>query len=722
MKAPGRLLLLSAVFAAHAAAAEPPSAPPAPVSPAALRLSKALDEEAQAAPAPAPKAGASALTLVRAVELTLENDPRVLAEKQTVAVASGQLRSATGQFDHVLSAGPSYSRSLKELTSYFKDREAGKRNLLTQLGEEFARASAAVQEQLANNDMAPPQCPQGLAFVNVSENESSDITDRTGLVFEDTIVQLPPDLARGQQQYLALCSPPDQLGARPETTLNVVRSINQAARLGMGEQVLTAVQLPRETLNVMADITQEVAVKAKLAVERLGDNPLDEVSSSAAFHAGYAKPFRSGLLLRTDFRYQGSERNFIGKSLDPAFGGFGLHNEFPTYLTLSLDMPLGRNRGSVSTAAPERAAGFNLLAESDRLRSTVSQEVFSTVLAYVALQSAQQSLAWLEESAARQQKLVTASEELVRAEELPKVELARARARAALVASQVAAARNSLAQARLTLAEAMGVSVETLDDAPLAADPLPRAVTAPAPDAVLTERALANRRELQGATHLTEAAEVLARAARADLKRRFDFSVTGGFNTLYESPFLRLFPAEQDQQPYENGVRFASLEGPWRAMQRRWRPQISAQIVFELPFRNNAAAGRLAQQEASFETSRVQRRDLERVIRDNVVQVSGSVSRAAEAVNRHREALAYYEKTLDAAMARFRAGDLTLLDTLVTEQDLTGERQVLLGAVQSYLSQLARLRYETGEIVTFANAEGPGERVEFDAAPFAQRQ
>jgi len=71
-------------------------------------------------------------------------------------------------------------------------------------------------------------------------------------------------------------------------------------------------------------------------------------------------------------------------------------------------------------------------------------------------------------------------------------------------------------------------------------------------------------------------------------------------------------PAEQDLQPYVNGVRFTSLDGLWRSVQRRWRPTVSAQIVFELPGRNSAAHGRLVQEESSFETSRVQRRDLER--------------------------------------------------------------------------------------------------------------
>lgn len=716
MRTPSHAALLAAALGLCAAAA---TAQEATAPRAGLQIAVPLPGP-DTAIAP-PKLQVPAISLPMAVQLTILHDPNVLGATQQVALSSGQLRQASGRFDQFVSATPSYNRSLTELTNYFKDREQGKRDLLTRLGEEFTRASAAVQEQLAKNDVTPPQCPDGLDFVNVSENAAGDITDRTGLLFEDTVVLLPADLARGQKEYFQVCTAPTDLGARPESTLKVVQSINDAAQLGLGPQILTATQLPRETLNVMADITQEVAVKAKLAVTRLGANPIDEVNSTVALRAGYGKPFRNGLLLRADFRYQSAERNFLNKSLDAAFGGFGLRNEFPSFFTLSLDLPLGKNRGKVSTGAPERASEFSLMAERESLRETISQEVFSTLLAYLALQASQQSVVWLEESAARQKKLVDLSSQLVQGGEMAAIELNRVRARATLVDSQLTAARASLVQARVTLAQAMGVSVETLDNAPLAAD---QPMASPAPTeatGTLVDRAVSSRRELRAAAHLEEAAETLARAARADLKRRFDFTVTGGLNTLYESPLLRLFPAEQPNQPYTQGLRYTSLTGLWRSWERRWRPSISAQLVFELPTRNRAAHGRLVQEEASWERSRIQRREIERTVRDSVVQSAEAVRRAAETVARNREALGFYEKTMAAAIDRFEAGDLTMIDTLTTEEDLTRQRLAVVRAVQDYASLLARLKYETGELVSFVGGDGPGARVEFDASPFVIR-
>lgn len=717
MKRPAGVALLAAAVALVASTAVAQQGPAAPPAGNKVVVPLPSADVVGSLPAP-PKLQAPSISLATAVQMTVLHDPRVLGEGQQVDVSFGQLQQARGRFDQYVSAAPTYNRSLSELTDVAKQREFGKRELIARIADAFTAASDAVATQLAKNDVAPPDCPEGLSFVNVGENGASDIVERTGILFEDTIVQLPPDLARGQSDYLKVCRAPTDLGAQPETTLKVVKGINDAAKLGIGEQLLTFSQVPRETLTLMSDITQEVEVKAKLALERLGGSPIDELNSTMGFKAGYGKPFRNGMTARFDLRYQGNEHNYLGKSLDPSFGGYGLHNEFPSSVTLSLDAPLGKNRGAVSTAAPERASEFSLLAERETLRETVSKEVFSTVLAYVALQSAQQSLKWLEESAARQRRLVDVSQQLVQGGEMAAAELNRVRARALLVDSQVSAARASVVQARLTLAQAIGVAVDSLEDAPLASDVLPVTAAPPQPTPVLIDRAVANRRELKAAAHLEEAAGVLAKAARSDLKRRFDFSFTGGFNTLYESPILRLFPAEQPTQPYEQGVRYASPEGLWNSWQRRWRPTVSAQLVFELPTKNSAAHGRLVQEEASWDRSRIQRRDLERTVRDNVVQMAESVQRAAEAVARHREALAFYEKTLEAAMARFQAGDLTLIDTLTTEEDLTRQRQALVTAVQNYTSQLARLRYETGDLVTFADEDAPGARVEFDTAAF----
>jgi outer membrane protein TolC len=64
-----------------------------------------------------------------------------------------------------------------------------------------------------------------------------------------------------------------------------------------------------------------------------------------------------------------------------------------------------------------------------------------------------------------------------------------------------------------------------------------------------------------------------------------------------------------------------------------------------------------------------------------------------------REARSRIEETAEATMTRYRAGDMTVLDTLVTEQELTRAGLELVGTEREVLSRITRLRFETGRLV-----------------------
>ena len=56
-------------------------------------------------------------------------------------------------------------------------------------------------------------------------------------------------------------------------------------------------------------------------------------------------------------------------------------------------------------------------------------------------------------------------------------------------------------------------------------------------------------------------------------------------------------------------------------------------------------------------------------------------------------------------MTRYQAGDLTVLDTLVTEQELTRAGLELVGSERTVLSLLTRLRFSSGRLLDLP-AEG----------------
>jgi outer membrane protein TolC len=461
-------------------------------------------------------------------------------------------------------------------------------------------------------------------------------------------------------------------------------------------------------------------------LERLGPLPEIGVRKNLSFETSYFRPLRNGVGVGGKLRLEGAEQSFLDKLQDPIFGGLEVPNRFPSSLSFLVDVPLARGRGAIAAAAPERSAEFVSRAQQSFLRHALSEETFRTVLAYFNLVAAQESLQLLEDSAARQQDVVQLTQQLVDGGEVAAAELVRAQARAASVESSVRSGRLSLLVARFSLAQTIGLEVETQANAPLATDGFNAVLDEVSDVEALVTGALADRRDSRALRYLLEASETLADAARVNLKPMLDLSLTAGMNTLYQSPFMSFLPDEldpivSDLEPAperDSPVHFYSPRGPLRGFGSEWQPFAMVSLTFELPFGNNVAKGRLLQAQSSVSRSRIDTANLERVIRDNVVDITGALRFAARAVEQHRSAVGFYEQTLEAALQRFEAGEITLVDVLVSEEDLTTERVQLVRALQAFVSTLARLNFETGDLVRFENEGAPSEMIVFDPGAF----
>jgi outer membrane protein TolC len=125
------------------------------------------------------------------------------------------------------------------------------------------------------------------------------------------------------------------------------------------------------------------------------------------------------------------------------------------------------------------------------------------------------------------------------------------------------------------------------------------------------------------------------------------------------------------------------------------------QLSVNLPFGNHAARGRLRQAESTVTSSRIEAQDLNRRIRDNVVDFATQVRRSAATVAQWESTSRADDELLQSVLQRFSIREVTLIDALVTEDTVTRDKLQLINQRQLYLSQLARLKFETGELVTF---------------------
>jgi len=87
---------------------------------------------------------------------------------------------------------------------------------------------------------------------------------------------------------------------------------------------------------------------------------------------------------------------------------------------------------------------------------------------------------------------------------------------------------------------------------------------------------------------------------------------------------------------------------------------------------------------------------LRRQIALNVIQAAGSIKETSERVREAEAAVGFFRSTIDAELERFRVGESTLIDTVLTQQQETDSALVLIAAQRELAGEIAQLRFETG--------------------------
>ncbi len=425
-----------------------------------------------------------------------------------------------------------------------------------------------------------------------------------------------------------------------------------------------------ETLQVTSSF---VAFIGRQLLRTFGVQPRIVQKETLSLGLSFPKVFRSGVTLNPQFTIEGVKENFRGKTLNPTYGGKGTLNAYTTRVGFTLDIPLGKGRGAVSAGAPERAAGYSYESGLESVAFALSQSAQNTLIAYWNLAAAQANQAVLERSAERQAKLVEIGQALADADEIAPAELSYVRARLETTRASVFQARQSVIQARLSLAKTIGLDVGTLADAPLAADELPPSLPPERLDAWREQwdpsSGPARRSDLIAAEKISEAAKILADAAHADLKRETNLSFTFFYSGLDEST------KAMDPLNFARGY-YDSISSNYTG------PSAIIKLDFNLPFRNNVAIGKYVESRALQSQSQIQAWNLKRVISTS------------------------YRQVLDDETEKFRAGESTAVDIVLTEENDTSEQIQLVFARLRLATLLAQLRYEMGTLVDYRIQEG----------------
>jgi outer membrane protein len=612
------------------------------------------------------------------------------------------IRSARGAFDFDLQLNFLFEHREDPIeNTQFFDQERVKRGFAKGLRDGFGEVAKALANQIAQGRGDLPLCP-------VDQDFSSYTVTLPGSVLPVPLCR-PASLALGNPQAddSTITDPNLQLRQAlpvdPLSTLQLQLLLANALRAQISTTALNAREIGGEALLTLEQAAELVSEKAGLVFLRLGDLPKLVDANTNSISASLVKPTRNGSIFQFTATFDGRATIYRDKPIDPVFGGSDVRNRFGNKLELSWTQPLARGRGAVSVDAAERAAKKTLEGGQFSLQQTAADQALAVADAYFTLIAAQDSLKLNLDSLATERQLVDNTTKLVAAGEVPNSDLARARARVAERETGVASARLAVVSAQSSLADAMGLPGGSMNGLQ-AAESFPVAPTEVDVDA-LARDALNRRADVKAFTAFRETSAILARAAKADTRSRFDVRVSGGFGQAFFSPpFHSLFDENGVHVTNDNYREYYNPGGITKAFKQKWEPLGSVVGTIELPFGNNRRLGRYAQARAQLRQSDINLGNLGRTIQNTVPEIAEQLARARAEWVQRQDAVVQYEATWDAAQRLRAAGELALIDTLLTEQLLIDARLALVQAKREYASVLAHFRRETGTLVEFPGA------------------
>jgi outer membrane protein TolC len=590
-------------------------------------------------PAPVIQFPAQGITLDEAVKIALQHDPELKRSQANVQFAEGRAQELGGAFDYTLRGNAEYTHRTQELGDNAKEEQRLRRQDLQDFLDEnvgFLNDARRLKPLLDQLRTSPP-----------------------GSLPLDEIARINPALS-------------STLSVLDQLILTEPNPATRASLIATRNSLLTDVSNDLGT--TIAEIETDVASKSD-ELQKLGPAPVDDVFIDANAVVKVDKLFRSSLFMSPFFSATFQSTNFKGKIRDPIFGGKGFPDQLQFKAGVDFGLSLLRGRGAVGTAALERAAGFDVEAARLARDHQSSRRMLATVEAYWNVRAAQEVVAIATVSLQFQEQVLTATRQLIAAQQVAAIEEARALAARSRVQSQLEDAERQLVEARVALADAMGVAV-TADPAtlPRAADAFPQAPAEPLATGPLVDQALSSRLDLSAAAKATEAGQAIVAGARRNLASQLD--VTGG-------------------------TWFTALgEGAGKEVLDRWvGPSGRIGLDYEKPLGNNRQQGQLLQAEAEAAERRIAHGELQRQIRLGVIEAAGSLQQASARLVQAQAAVGYYDRTIESMLRLLATGNARLIDALTTQQQQNDAKLMVVSAQLELAARLARLRFQTGTLL-----------------------
>ena len=382
-------------------------------------------------------------------------------------------------------------------------------------------------------------------------------------------------------------------------------------------------------------------------------------------------------------------RSGVVISTDLSLGRFGAQHSLPLNQadsSVSIRIPLAGGRDGGSAAGVERSAQESYRAAVLERGHVSARAVLHAITAYWRYVAAQQRLETRRASAVRADALVEATEALIRADERPASDRDVIASNLANKRTAVLASQQAVLDARYALGIALGLQADEIENlGPAITEfPIPAVVgTGGSGDrsaSALARTATTARRDLAAAHARRDGARFAWQGALRDLRPRWDIVASVGHTGISFGPELRTFLSPL--------VRSAAGLNTF------------LQIQYEPIVTNSSLRGIVLRTETAYRSATVRAEDLTRRIQANARAAAEALDNATHEVASADEAVRLSERSVDTEQAKFGLGLATLFDAILSTDTLTDSQLRRTDARYRYAVALARLRFETGTLLT----------------------
>ncbi len=469
--------------------------------------------------------------------------------------------------------------------------------------------------------------------------------------------------------------------ARPLALVEAVRlALANNANISLAQQDVAASQGSLDIargafdLTLSSNISQGHVFTPLAQLYRQAYGRTFQTTNTTSFQLGAQKLLRSGLTLQPNVTV-----SRMHDTLD--------YPELPASqasVNFAVIVPLLQGLGERAVGAQERAAQYQLEGVRQDYLQAAAANVYTAVADYWSLLEYQTIVTVYADSEQRAAKLLEESTALVEADQLPRSEITNLRANLDLKSAQRLSAASDLSSAQEALANSLGLGDQGFDG-PVAVDDFPyQADVESIAGGLATEKfkqmALANRADLKSAKLKEKSANETLVAALDGLKPKLNLTLSAGYSGLSEDEAYSSY-----YRSLGDGVYGLNAVGS---------------LNLEFPPANTAARGQVAASRAALQQSKIVLTETQRQVLLGVSSAVRELRASAQQVRLAREAVASYQRAVQDERLKLKLGTSTILAVIQVEDQLTSALLNEADARQRLATAVARIRYETGTLIT----------------------